>query len=125
MPDRMVIAYEDATGVLKPLTVGNADGAALPVADSMPGLFNATTLTSGTAVVVPMKSAPRPATVWARPVAGDTVTVSYSTDNQANWITWPNGAVTAYSQDVLLSGITHLRFQRTAGSGTTSTCGVC
>lgn len=31
MPDRMVIAYEDATGVLKPLTVGNADGAALPV----------------------------------------------------------------------------------------------
>jgi len=31
MPDRMVIAYEDATGVLKPLSVGNADGAALPV----------------------------------------------------------------------------------------------
>ncbi len=95
------------------------------VSDSMRGLFNATTLTSGTAVVVPMRGAPVPATVWARPAAGDTVTVSYSTDNQANWITWPNGAVTAYSQDVLLSGITDLRFQRTAGTGTTSICGVC
>lgn len=91
----------------------------------MRGAFDIETLSSGTAVVVSMTGAPIPATVWARPGAGDTVTVSYSTDNQANWNTWPAGAVTAYTEDALLSGITHVRFQRTAGTGTTSTAGVC
>jgi len=91
----------------------------------MRGAFNITQLPSGTAVVVPMVAAPLPATIWTRPAVGDTVTVSYSTDNQVNWNTWPAGAVTVYTEDSLLSGVTHVRFQRTAGSGTTSTCGVC
>ena len=92
---------------------------------TMRGAFNITTLSSGTAVVVSMTGAPIPATIWARPAVGDTVTVSYSTDNGINYNTWPGGAVTAYTEDALLSGITHVRFQRTAGSGTTSAAGVC
>lgn len=91
----------------------------------MRGAFNVTSLTSGTAIVVQMTGAPIPATIWARPGAGDTVTVSYSTDNQQNWNTWPAGAVTTYTEDILNSGITHIRFQRTAGTGSTSTAGVC
>lgn len=92
---------------------------------TMRGAFNITPLPSGTAVAVSMTGAPIPATVWARPGAGDTVTVSYSTDNGANYNTWPGGAVTVYTEDALNSGITHIRFQRTAGSGATSTAGVC
>ena len=92
---------------------------------TMRGAFNITPLPSGTAVVVSMTGAPIPATVWARPAAGDTVAVTYSTDNGVNWQAWPIGPVTAYAPDVLLSGVTHVRFQRTAGTGTTSTCGVC
>lgn len=92
---------------------------------TMRGAFNITPLPSGTAVVVSMTGAPIPATVWARPAAGDTVAVTYSTDNGVNWQAWPTGPVTADAQDVLLSGVTHVRFQRTAGTGTTSTCGVC
>jgi hypothetical protein len=45
-------------------------------------------------------------------------------DGDATYENWPNGSVTARSKDSLVSGITHLRFTRTAGSGTTSTYGV-
>lgn len=93
--------------------------------DTMRGAFVIVTMASGTALVIPMTGAPIPATVWARPSGGDTVTVSYSTDNQANWITWPSGAVTVYTEDILNSGITHVRFQRTAGTSAASTGGVC
>ena len=82
------------------------------------------TLADGNAVTEVMMGAPIPCTVWTRPASGDTVTVSYSVDGGQNYETWSNGAVTAYSDDVLLGPITHVKFQRTAGSGTTSTYGV-
>lgn len=91
----------------------------------MDGLFSrgVGTLPNNTAVVVPMINAPIPATVWVRP-SSDTITVSYSTDGGTNYQTWPNGSVTAYSQDILVSGITHLKFQATAGNANNS-YGVC
>lgn len=91
----------------------------------MEGISISGVLESGTAEIVNMYAKPLPATIWTLPVAGDTVTVSYSVDNGVSYNTWPNGAVTAFSKDMLVSGITHLKFQRTAGSGTTSTYGVC
>jgi len=91
----------------------------------MPGLVLTGTLTNGTAQIKNIKGIPFPATVWVQPAAGDTVTVSYSRDDGASFTTWPNGAVTAASEDILDSGYTHLQFQRTAGAGTTSTWGIC
>lgn len=91
----------------------------------MGGKATVATLVNGNVVTFVGEGMPLPATVWVRPAAGDTVTVSYSTDNGVNYTVWPAGAVTAYAEDILDSGITHLRFQRTAGSGVTSTCGVC
>ena len=81
-------------------------------------------LVNGTAVVVPMSGANLPATVWVVPVAGDTVLVEYSMDGGVTYENWPNGSVTASSKDSLISGVTQLRFTRTAGTGTTSTYGV-
>lgn len=98
---------------------------AAPMTSKMNGGATVLTLTSGTAQTLSAKGLPLPATVWTRPVAGDTVTISYSTDNGANYQTWPSGAVTSYTEDVLDSGVTHIKFQRTAGAGVTSTCGVC
>jgi hypothetical protein len=83
-----------------------------------------TALANGVAVVVPMLGASIPSTVWVVPAAGDTVLVEYSMDNGVTFENWPNGSVTARSKDTLVSGITHLRFSRTVGSGTTSTYGV-
>lgn len=91
----------------------------------MTGEIARRTLESSNAVVLNMKDRPIPCTVWVQPTVGDTVTVSYSLDNGTTYTTWPNGPVTAASSDVLTSGITHLKFQRTAGTGVTSTCGVC
>lgn len=87
--------------------------------------FVSGTLGSGTAVIVPMRGAPLPATVWVNPAAGDTVTVTYSCDGGTTYTAWAAGSVTAYTETVFDSGITHLKFQRTAGTGTTSTYGVC
>lgn len=89
--------------------------------------FSDGTLADGTAVVIDMLGAPMPCTVWARPASGDTVTVSYSVDGGQNYEVWQqgtSGAVTAYAADVLLGPVTHVKFQRTAGAGTTSTYGV-
>lgn len=80
-------------------------------------------LTSGSAVTVPVGALALPLTVWVRPGSGDTVTVQYSVDG-ANWVAWPNGAATAYSEDILDSQIHSLRFTRSSGSGTTSAYGV-
>lgn len=82
------------------------------------------TLTDGTAVTKSMETMPIPATVWVVPVSGDTVLVEYSMDGGTTYQNWPNGSVTSRSSDVLQSGVTHLRFSRTVGSGTTSTYGV-
>lgn len=83
------------------------------------------TLTDGTAQSIEGKHLPIPATVWARPAAGDTVSVEYSLDGGSNYEDWPNGDVTAFASDTLISGVTNIRFTRSAGTGTTSTVGVC
>lgn len=96
--------------------------------NQMTGLLHTGTLVDGTAQTIAIHDLPLPLTVWVRPFAGDTVTVSYSTDDGANYQVWPNGtagAVTAYSEDALISGATYIKFQRTAGSGTTSSWGLC
>ena len=82
------------------------------------------TLVDGTAVILSMARSRPNATVWTVPVAGDTVTVSYSVDGGTTYTTWPKGAVTTASNDTLLGAITHIKFQRTGGSGITSTYGV-
>jgi len=62
-------------------------------------------------------------TVFVRPQAGDSVSVTYTVD-RVNWENWPAGSVTAYTVDVLDAPVLALRFTRTSGSGTTSTYGV-
>jgi len=91
----------------------------------MNGSFYQGVLLDGNAVVISMTNAPIPATIWAKPASGDTVAVSYSVDGGVSYIAWDNGDVTAFASDVLSSGVTHMKFQRTAGSGVTSTVGVC
>jgi hypothetical protein len=90
---------------------------------TMNGLVIGGTLPTTTEVIKPMHGIPLPATVWVRP-SSDTITVSYSTDGGTNYQTWPNGAVTAYSQDILTSGITHLKFVATTGNSSNQ-YGVC
>lgn len=85
------------------------------------------TLTNGNAVIIPMADAPFRCSVWTVPAGGDTVTISYSMDNGTTYTAWPqgtSGAVTVTSSDTLIGAITHLKVQRTAGAGTTSTYGV-
>ena len=89
------------------------------------GLSFSGTLGSGTAVPVAMAEVEFPSTVWVRPAAGDTVSVEYSCDGGTTYTAWSHGPVTAYTESVFDAPITHLRFQRTAGSGTTSAYGVC
>jgi len=83
-------------------------------------------LTSGTAVILSAKDLPLPATVWVEPVAGDTVTISFSLNGGLTYNTCiPNVVTTVPYYNSLVTGITNIKFQRTAGSGTTSTFGVC
>jgi len=91
----------------------------------MKGLFGMVTLASAADFILSMKGAPLPATIWAQPVAGDTVAVYVSFDNGATYHAWALGAVTAAAYDTLTGGVTHVKFKRTAGSGTTSTGGIC
>ena len=74
-----------------------------------------------TPVVVSVIGEHIPSTVWIYP-AGGTSLIEYSVNDAVTFQGWPAGAVTAYAQDVLQSGITHLRI--TAQSGT-CTYGVC
>lgn len=96
-----------------------------PVTTKMTGSGKTFILTNGSARSVVGAGLPIPATVWASPVAGDTITVEYSLDDGSTWVAWPSGPVTVFTQNVLLSGVTSIRFTRSAGAGTTSTCGVC
>lgn len=91
--------------------------------NEMTGVFFKGALVDGTAVVVNMARAPLPALVWVRPAAGDTVAMTYSTDGGVNY----NAGIsaTAYTEDKFVAGVTHVKFQRTAGTGTTSTVGIC
>ena len=84
-------------------------------------------LTSGTAVIVNLVGFYIPTKIGVTVVVGDTVTVSYSIDGGITYIVWPLGAITSTSlvtSDTLAAPITHVKFQRTAGAGTTSTYGV-
>lgn len=87
--------------------------------------FSTQTLIDGTAITVAMGGCPVPCTLWARPAAGDTVSISYSCDGGTTYTAWPAGGVTAYAEDILDAPVTHIKGQRTAGSGTTSAFGVC
>lgn len=94
----------------------------------MNGLQFKDTLINGTAIVKYMQDITLPATVWALPVAGDTITVSYSLDGGTTYLAWELGDITSASSEKALmfySGVTHIKWQRTAGAGITSTCGVC
>lgn len=91
----------------------------------MGGLAHKGVLADDEVVILEMGMYPVPCTVWTVPVSGDTIAVSYSLDGGVTYEAWPNGSVTAASHDVLVSGVTHLKFEQTAGSGTTSTYGVC
>jgi hypothetical protein len=92
---------------------------------AMNGLFYSGVLANATPVVVNMKDAPLPATIWVKPAAGDTVLIEYSLDNGATFADWPLGGMAAEAEDILDSGVTHLRATRTIGAGTTSSFGVC
>jgi hypothetical protein len=93
------------------------------IGNRMKGNFIKTTLVDGNAQTFSMVNAPLPATVWVQPVEGDTVAVTVSFDG-VNFVAWDQGEVTSATADSLTSGVSLIRFQRTAGSGTTSTCGV-
>lgn len=101
-------------------------GAAVPVslangASALPG--NATgTLANGTAVEVVLQGLPVPRSWFVNPLAGDTVTVSHKVSASAPSIT--DGAYTAAYDDVIVEPVYSITFQRTAGTGTTSTYGV-
>ncbi len=91
------------------------------------------TLTSGTAVVVQMDGAPKPATITVNPLTGDSVKVEFSTNGGTTYYPWylegdtdiVAGVVTVSKTLVLLSGVTHLKFTRSAGTGITSTWSIC
>lgn len=87
--------------------------------------FIQTTLTNGSAKQFSMQGAPLPATVWAVVASGDTITIEISFDGGTTWQAWSKGVITASDYDTLNSGCTDIRFTRSAGSGTTSKCGVC
>lgn len=59
---------------------------------------------------------------WVKPVAGDTVRVRYKVAENADWET--HGSYTSFYSDHIIAPVWQLEFQRTAGSGTTSTAGV-
>lgn len=83
------------------------------------------TLVDGTPVVVVLDDTNLvlPPTIWAKPRDGDTVTVDYSLDGGITWET-PWIVTTVNWDDVLVAGVTHIRFTRSAGTGILSTVGV-
>jgi hypothetical protein len=91
----------------------------------MPGLVFEGALPDGAEKVHAMRGLPIPCRVWVEPAAGDTVAVEYSYNNGKTWKPWANGPVTVNAEDGLDLGVTHLKFQRTAGEGVTSAYGVC
>lgn len=86
-------------------------------------------LVDGTAVVVSTVGLNLPSTVsvtleTADISASTAITVSYSRNGGAKYTSL--AVVTAAEwEDILESGITHLKFQRTAGTGITGVGGIC
>ena len=91
----------------------------------MLGQFLQVTLTDENAVTLGMIGAPIPCTVWVNPTEGDTINVWISFDGGTSWQEWEAGEVTVMTSRTLNSGVTAIKFQRTVGTSTTSTCGVC
>lgn len=95
----------------------------------MTGLILKETISDGTAIIISVANQPIPLTVWVKLgaadiAAGTGITVSYSLDNGAHYTTIAV-VISSEWEDTLVSGATNLKFQRTAGTGITSTCGVC
>lgn len=82
------------------------------------------TLDDATPVVIDVSGRRPPLGVWVNPAAGDTVRVEYRIDSSMPWRSWEKGDVTAYADDVAECPLSHLRFTRIAGTGTTSAYGV-
>lgn len=84
--------------------------------------FKQGVLGDGVEEIIQMAGAPVPCTVFINPAVGDTVSYWYSLDGGVSYT--KRADVTAYTEDQLISSVTHLKFQRTAGTGTTSAYGV-
>lgn len=83
-------------------------------------------LPDGVAITKELKSYQCPTTVWVQPGFGsptDGISVWYSANGGATFKLWGAGEVFAYTDTVFDSPITHLKFQRTSGTGTNSTFG--
>ena len=91
----------------------------------MSGALVSRVLADGVAVIFDMDGQGLPSTVWVNPVAGDYILVGASVDNGLTYVDWPAGAVGVYTNDILISGVTHLKVQRVSGAGVTSTWGIC
>lgn len=76
--------------------------------------------TTATTTTYTMGDHPIPGTLWVRPTSGNTLTVSYSTDNGVNFnsLTDLTGA-TAYAEVRVGSGFTHLRIATSGAQGGT------
>lgn len=93
-------------------------------------VIQSTVLADGTALTFDMSKAPVPMTVAVVPVGDAAINVWYSLDEGATYKEWPNGAAVAgdladEKEIVFYSGITNLKFQRTAGTNATSTFSAC
>lgn len=80
------------------------------------------TLTDGEPVVQQVGNQNQMHAWWVKPAAGDTVRVRFKVAEGADWETY--GSYTAFYSDHVVAPVWQLEFQRTSGSGTTSTCGV-
>lgn len=80
--------------------------------------------TTATAQTWAMGPHPLPGTLWVRPTAGNTFTVTYSTDNGANYqtLTALNGAA-AYTETAVNTGFTNLKITPSGVQG--GTWGIC
>lgn len=93
----------------------------------MNGTFFIRTLVDANPVIFPVFQLPNSIspTAWWKPRTGDGITVEYSFDGGDTYEPPLITNTLTNSSDRLLSGITHVRFTRASGTGTTSTVGVC
>jgi len=94
------------------------------------GEFTRGFLINGSPFIVSMKGKPIPATISVEPVAGDTVAVKFSVDGGNTFHDWIHGAVTSSTDfssryAIFVAPLTHVSFQRTVGTGTTSAWSIC
>jgi hypothetical protein len=115
----IVDSSKNVLGILGP------SGETLPIGGGGTGLWKVSgPLADATPVVVALGGiATSVYRASVNPVAGDSVLVESGTSATGPWTPWPNGAVgvpdsaTSYPST---PAVTHMRFTRTAGGGTTS-----